>query len=44
MKISFRKVNKLLLAVQISALVIALFMTVKALKIIFTLLPGANAH
>jgi hypothetical protein len=44
MKISFKKVNKGILMVQISVLAIALFMIVKALKMLFAVLPGANAH
>jgi hypothetical protein len=42
MKISFKKANRALLIVQISALLIALFMIVKAMKMLFAVLPGAN--
>jgi len=42
MKVSFKKVNKVLFVVQISALLIALFMIVKALKMLFEMLTGAN--
>jgi len=44
MKVSFKKVNKAFLVVQVSALIIALFMIIRALKLLFTILPGANAH
>jgi hypothetical protein len=43
MKISFKKINKALLVVQISALMVALFMIVRALRALFTILTGANA-
>jgi hypothetical protein len=44
MKISFKKVNKVLLIVQISALVITILMIVKAMKMLFPMLTGAVAH
>jgi hypothetical protein len=43
MKISFKKINKVLLIVQISALVLLLLMVFKALKMLFSMLTGANA-
>jgi hypothetical protein len=43
MKISFKKVNKGLFIFQILALVIMLFMASKGMKMLFTLLTGANA-
>jgi hypothetical protein len=43
MKISFKRFNKGLLIFQICALVIMLFMVFRAMKMLFTLLTGANA-
>jgi hypothetical protein len=43
MRISFKKAGKALLIVQISALIVLLLMIFKAQKMLFTLLPGANA-
>ena len=43
MKVSFKKINKGLLIVQVLALVVLLLMVFKAMKMLFEMLTGANA-
>jgi len=44
MKISFKKINKTLLFVQIAAGIIAGILLLRSFKTLFTLFPGAVIH
>ncbi len=44
MKISFKKINKTLLFIQIAAGIITILLLLRSFKTLFTLFPGANVH